>query len=291
MIEIESYLEQQGHTAQTIRSYSYHINVFLIRNPQAQNYQYKEVVAYFNKSNDGYINSNYRTAILASIKRYYDFLIETGKRNDHPCRRLFLKSGIHKPRFVSNVLFSSEELEKLLLREERYKHLKLKNQLILSLLIFQAITPGEIACLKLNQIDLDKGTIILNGNRQLGSRTIDLLPRQYRLLDNYLHEDRPKLLRAEKPTEILVLNKLGSPIQVDDINYLIETFKPMFPDRNLNARTIRQSVIANWLNEQRIPLEQVQLLAGHKWIGSTLVYRQKSMDEQRELINKWHPLG
>jgi site-specific recombinase XerD len=111
------------------------------------------------------------------------------------------------------------------------------------------------------------------------------------LVEIYLREDRPKLLRTEKHSDILILNKLGSPIQVDDINYLIETFKPLFPDRNLNAMTIRQSVIANWLNEKRIPLEQVQLLAGHKWIGSTLVYRQKSMDEQRELINKWHPLG
>jgi site-specific recombinase XerD len=291
MMEIETYLEQQGHTPQTIRSYTYHIKVFLSRNPQAQHYQYKDVVAYFNKANDGYLNSNYRTAILAAIKRYYDFLIETGKRNDHPCRRLFLKSGMHKPRFVSNVLFSSEELERLLMREERYKDLKLKNQLILSFLIFQAVTPGEIASLRMNQIDLDSGTIFLQGNRHLGSRTIDLFPRQFRLVENYLREDRPKLLRTEKHSDILILNKLGSPVQVDDINYLIETFKPLFPDRNLNAMTIRQSVIANWLNEKRIPLEQVQLLAGHKWIGSTLVYRQKSMDEQRELINKWHPLG
>ncbi len=55
--------------------------------------------------------------------------------------------------------------------------------------------------------------------------------------------------------------------------------------------TIRQSVIANWLNEKKLPLEQVQLMAGHRWISSTLKYRQNNIEQQRELMNKWFPLG
>lgn len=46
----------------------------------------------------------------------------------------------------------------------------------------------------------------------------------------------------------------------------------------------------NWLNEKKIPLEQVQLMAGHKWISSTLKYRQNDTDEQREMMNKWFPI-
>jgi integrase/recombinase XerD len=88
-----------------------------------------------------------------------------------------------------------------------------------------------------------------------------------------------------------MLAKDGTAITVGFINYLIKTLKPLFPDRNLNAKTIRQSVIANWLNEKKIPLEQVQLLAGHRWPSSTAVYRQNSIEEERELINRFHPLG
>jgi integrase/recombinase XerD len=78
---------------------------------------------------------------------------------------------------------------------------------------------------------------------------------------------------------------------VDDINYLVSTFKGLFPDRNLNPKTIRQSVIANWLNEKKLALEQVQLMAGHRWISSTDKYRCVPMDQERELMNKFHPLG
>ncbi len=38
-------------------------------------------------------------------------------------------------------------------------------------------------------------------------------------------------------------------------------------------------------------MEQVQLMAGHKWISATERYRYAPLEEQRELINKFHPLN
>ena len=48
-----------------------------------------------------------------------------------------------------------------------------------------------------------------------------------------------------------------------------------------------QSVIANWMNEKKIPLEQAQIEAGQKWISTTQKYRQANMDEEREMMHKW----
>ena len=102
-----------------------------------------------------------------------------------------------------------------------------------------------------------------------------------------IKEGRKKLLREE--TDAFILGKLGNRITVDDVHYITSTFKPLFPDRKLSPLTIRQSVIANWLNEKKIPLEQVQLMAGQKWISTTVRYRQTSIEEQREMMNKWFP--
>jgi integrase/recombinase XerD len=174
-------------------------------------------------------------------------------------------------------------------REERYPALKLKNQVLTSLLIYQALTAGEIAALKVEHIDLDKGTVYVKESRTLAKRYLELQPKQYRLIDRYIQESRKELISVE--TDKLVLGKLGTPITTDDINYIVSTFKLLFPDRNLNSKTIRQSVIANWLNEKKIPLEQVQLMTGQKWISTTAKYRQTSVEEQRTLINKFHPMG
>lgn len=37
-------------------------------------------------------------------------------------------------------------------------------------------------------------------------------------------------------------------------------------------------------------LEDVQLIAGHKYPSSTEMYKRKDINEQLELINKYHPL-
>jgi site-specific recombinase XerD len=114
------------------------------------------------------------------------------------------------------------------------------------------------------------------------------MPKQYRILDRYINENRKDLIRDK--TEALVIGKLGTALTADDIHYLVSTYKMLFPDRNLTPATIRQSVISNWLNEKKLPLEQVQLLAGHRWISSTAKYRQHNMEQQRELMNKWFPV-
>lgn len=290
-LTFEQYLEKQGHTKQTIKSYVYEAGFFVQSNPKANTYVYKDILDYFATDGAQYKNTNYRSTILASIKRYYDYLVEIGVRNDHPCRRLFFKRGKRSKQVILNDLFTSEEMEQLMDREERYADLKLKNQVVISLLIYQALAPGEIAELKVSNIDLDAGTVFLKGNTKTSRRRLDLIPKQYRLFDRYLNEVRPKLKQKGLKTDAFVLGKLGTPITVDDINYLVETFKPLFTDRNLNAKTIRQSVIAGWLNQKNIPLEQAQLLAGHKWISTTAMYRQAPTDKQREMINKFHPLG
>ena len=51
------------------------------------------------------------------------------------------------------------------------------------------------------------------------------------------------------------------------------------------------SVIANWLNDRKILLEDVQLMAGHKWPSSTERYKRADLEEQHRLINEFHPLN
>jgi len=72
---------------------------------------------------------------------------------------------------------------------------------------------------------------------------------------------------------------------------MIEPLKVMFPEKKLHPKSIRASVISNWLNDRNIDLEDVQLMAGHKWPSSTERYRRADMDQQRRLINEFHPLN
>lgn len=284
----EEYLEQEGLARSTVKSYMYVMDHFLVIHPQADEYKYRDILNHLEKETKDYKNSETKGRILGAIKRYYDYLIVIGKRQDHPCRTLFIRANRNRG-VIHTDLFSSGELAMLMHREERYAALKLKNQVLCSLLIYQGLATGEILRMKVQDVDLDKGTIYVRGSRKTTSRHLEIHPKQYRIFDRYIFDSRPELLQCE--TDQLLIGKLGTPITVDDVTYIVSTFKPLFPDRNLNPKTIRQSVIANWLNEKGLPVEQVQLLAGHKWVSTTIRYKHEPPNEQRELINKFHPLG
>jgi site-specific recombinase XerD len=65
----------------------------------------------------------------------------------------------------------------------------------------------------------------------------------------------------------------------------------VFGKKTMNAMTIRQSVMAHWMNVMKIPLEQVQLMAGIKHVSSIERYHNLSKEEHQDMLKKFHPLG
>jgi integrase/recombinase XerD len=270
----------------TAESYLYTINHFLNTNPKAKRYQYKDIVNYMEKVSKKQSNVQYRIRILSALKKYYDYLVMSGYKSDHPCKRLNIKIKGNQTIQVQE-LFNSMELQLLMERENRDKHLDVRNNVLISLLIYQGLASDEIVRLTIKDIDLDNGTIYIKGSTNLNKRKLELVPKQMILFSNYINETRPALKRST--TDKFILSKLGKSITVDSIHAMTEPLRGLFPDRKLNPQTIRMSVICNWLNEKNIPLERVQELAGHKWPGTTEKYIKVNSLEQRELINRYFP--
>jgi integrase/recombinase XerD len=155
-------------------------------------------------------------------------------------------------------------------------------------LIYQALRLKEVAQLRLKDIDLEAGTVYTKGMAKTLPRTLKMKPKQIMLFYKYIHEVRSKVIKEN--TSQLILNLRGGRMTADSINYLVETFKPLFPDRNLNAKTIRQSVITNLLKQKK-DLRIVQVFAGHKKPSSTERYRQTGLEELKAAVMKYHPLG
>lgn len=291
-MEIET-IEQfvtRKHTWQSARTYLYNINHYLAVNPGAEKYGHKEVVNYMAELKTRYTNTSTRSAILSGIKRYYDYLVETKQRNDHPCRFIRLKGETKgkKRQMQFQDLFSPEELQSLLNRDVRYENLRLRNKIIISLLIYQALTCDDIIRIDIDNVDLDKMEIYIKSSAKLNSRTLKLQQNQKEYIEAYLKTYRKLLLKTA--SNRLIIGFRGDPETVEGIGGMLEPLKALFPERPFNAKTIRSSVMSNWFNVNKYRLEDVQIWAGHKWPSSTLKYKRLDIAEQREKINKWHPL-
>lgn len=279
---------QEHYTASTARGYGYEINNYLGTAPLAQQAVYKDVLQYIGGLRSRYSNASTLHRILSSIKAYYDFLCYTGVRSDNPARSIYLKDQRSRDIQLQD-LFTADELEALLQRTERYNNLAARNKVLMSLLIYQALQPVELAALDVAAINLHKGEVMVRATPKTNQRTLTLKPNQVLLFYEYINEGRMKLLQG-KHSVVLLIGMRGAPMQADEIiKYVLRSYKGLYANRSITTQTIRQSVIANLLKAGH-DLSMVQLFAGHKYPSSTEKYRQHEVDDLKTAIRKYHPV-
>lgn len=266
------------------------ITIFLQQHPKAKSYSYKEVMQYIGELRNRYSNGKNINRILQAIKKYYNYLHYTGQRKDNPAKAIRLRDNKTKPVQLQE-LFTAEELQQLLQpREERYPFLTTRNKVIMSLLVNQALKVGEIVQLEVNHIKLNEGTVFIPSTGHTNKRTLQLKAEQIMLLHEYITSARPKLVTARtKSSSKLLLSKLGVALSISEIQYLVETFKHLYPERHLTAQTIRMSVVMNLLNAGN-DVRVVQVFAGHMHPDTTEKYKQTHIETLKTEIQKHHPL-
>lgn len=283
-MEIENYLQNEL-SKQTVKSYLYEIEKFKkhYKNPEKLNYQ--ELMNYVELLRKNYNPQSIRRTIYA-IKKYYDYLVNIGKIKTNIAINIKIKDGKENPIQLQELL-TEKELQKLLEpRKERYPILEKRNRIIISLLVNQALLVGDIERLKIEDLDLQNAKIRIQKTGITNERILELKAEQILLFYQYLQEDR-ELLKKQK-TSFFLLNKLGSKITADDINYLVSTYQKDFT-KKITSVKIRQSVIKLKLGQGE-NLRKVQYFAGHKHADTTEKYRETGIEALQTAINQYHPI-
>lgn len=286
-MNLDEYL-QQHYSADTAAAYNREIAIYLSNYPEADQAVYKNVLSYVGSLRNRYSNASTLNRILSSIKVYYDYLCHEGLRYDNPARAVQLKDQRSRDIQLQD-MFTTEELGRLLYRKERYGYLDYRNKVLISLVIYQALHPGEMELLHTSDINLSEGTVYVSATPKTNSRTLSLKPNQILLFHQYITEIRPKLLQ-ENECSALLIGIRGESMSGEDITkHIKRRYKGLYPGRKVTAQTIRQSVIANLLKKGN-DLSVVQMFAGHKCPSSTERYRQTEVETLAAAIQKYHPV-
>ncbi|ASZ10853.1 tyrosine-type recombinase/integrase [Chitinophaga pendula] len=287
MMTLQQYLAQH-YTPGTAASYEREISCFLSGCPGAETALYSDLIAYVGQLRQRYSNASTLNRIVSSIKAYYDYLCQSGIREDHPGRALLLRDQRSRDIQLQD-LFTSGELAQLLARTSRYSLLAYRNKVLISLLVYQGLQTHELAGLKVTEVNLEAGSIYIRSSAAANSRTLSLQPNQVLLLYSYQEYVRLRLLRG-KISDLLLLGQRGEGMSAQDISkHIKRLYGDMYAPRAVTAQTIRQSVLAN-LFKQGHDIATVQQFAGHKYPSSTERYRQEQVDRLQSAIDTYHPM-
>jgi len=284
---IEKYL-QQHYSPDTAKAYQREIDIYRSNFKEADKANYKDIIHYIGLLRQRYSKAATISRIVSSIKVYYDYLCSEEIRNDNPTKAIKLRDKQSRDIQLQD-LFTAEELENLMNRKERYTNLDYRNKVLSSLLIYQALHPREIEALSVQDINLTTGSIYIKSTAKTNSRTLQLKPNQILLFHQYITEIRNKLLNGNA-SNCLLIGIRGEAMSGEDITkHIKRSFKELYPNRKINAQTIRQSVITNLL-KQGHDLSLVQNFAGHKYPSTTQRYKQNEIETLKAAVNKYHPL-
>ncbi len=285
---VRGYLKAH-YSPETAKAYQREIEGFLGNFKAANEANYKQLTEYIGQVRSRYKNPSTVNRILSSIKVYYDYLCNENIRTDNPAKAIQLKDQRSRDIQLQD-LFTTEELEVLLYRKERFFNLELRNKVLISLMIYQALQPREIETLTLENINLIDGTIYIKSTPKTNARELSLKPNQILLFQTYIEETR-KLLLKENPSNSMIIGLTGESMKAEDITkHVKRSFKSLYPNRKINAQTIRQSVITNLLKNNQ-DLSLVQAFAGHKYPSTTERYKTTEIESLQAAVNKYHPFS
>ena len=185
--------------------------------------------------------------------------------------------GICSRRQVINLLNAPEPAEPFYLRDKA----------MLELLYATGIRAGELAGLRISDLNLDIGYLrcLGKGNRE---RVVPVGKAAIEATAEYLEKLRPRLTKPFSDN-FLLLSRTGCPVSRIEVWRLVKKYavRAGMP-RNLTAHTLRHC-FATHLLTGGADLRSVQEMLGHVDIATTQIYTHVDLERLREIHRKFHP--
>ncbi|MGC8719523.1 MAG: site-specific tyrosine recombinase XerD [Thermodesulforhabdaceae bacterium] len=171
------------------------------------------------------------------------------------------------------------------------KALHIRDMAILECLYGTGVRASELTGLKLTDVHLDSGYILVRGKGSkerivpLGEYAIDALK-------TYIEQARPYLLKRAPQGEMVpfvFLNHRGDTLSRQGLWKIIkELARKAGIRKNITPHTLRHTFATHML-QRGADLRSLQLLLGHASISSTQIYTHLTLEHLKEIHETYHP--
>jgi integrase/recombinase XerC len=220
---------------------------------------------------------------ISALRSFYRFMLRERLVHENPFQLVSLpKQDKRIPKFLY-----SQELEELFHLSDICSPAGQRDQALLELLYGTGMRVSECCALKLPDIDLSLGTVLVYGKGKK-QRYIPIGSYAQDALKLYLSDGRQQLLGKEDHAFVFI-NQKGGPITTRGIRYILNALiKKASSTLHIHPHMFRHTFATHLLNEGA-DLRSVQELLGHSSLSSTQVYTHVSKDQLRNSYLSHHP--
>ena len=225
--------------------------------------------------------------IISAARGFYRFLLVERIMDFDPTESLELKTPRRQPPEVLTV----SEIENILAKPDLSTKKGIRDKAILEFLYATGARVSEVTTLTVSQLFLNDGLVRLFGKGKK-ERIVPIGKTAIKMLDKYLGEIRPLLLKPGKMTDAIFLNQeRGTALSRMAIwNAIQEYAHAAKIEKQITPHTFRHS-FATHLLEGGADLRIVQELLGHADISTTEIYTHIDRSYLVEVHRRFHPRG
>jgi integrase/recombinase XerD len=221
--------------------------------------------------------------IIAALRAFYKYCENEKILPENVAEHLTLpKRWKRLPKSLTN-----SEIDKLLQSSMEKTPDSMCDDAILELAYASGLRLSELRGLRLEQLQLESGFIIVlgKGNKE---RAVPVGKHAIKALDEYLHSGRPKLVKPRSPGTVF-LTKRGSSFAAPTLWLRIKKrVKRSGIDRNVTPHMLRHS-FATHLLENGADLRVIQEMLGHSSISTTELYTHVTGKRLQRVHEQFHP--
>jgi integrase/recombinase XerD len=223
---------------------------------------------------------------LVTLRNFFRFTLIQELRTEDPSLNL------ESPKIRRSLpgYLRLEEVEKLLAQPDEKQPAGLRDRAMLEVLYSTGLRVSELVGLRVMDMDRAAGCVrcIGKGNKE---RIVPIGKKALNLVDRYLRDARPKLIKAGKqanPTALFI-NRRGGPLSRVGVWKILSAYGRQAGMRTgLTPHMLRHS-FATHLLEGGADLRSVQLMLGHSDISTTQIYTHVVEERLKQIYKAHHP--
>jgi integrase/recombinase XerD len=221
------------------------------------------------------------------LKSLYGFLHRRGFLLTNPAGSLEYP---HVEDRLPRAVLSREEARRLVTAPGTETALELRDRAILETLYATGIRAGELASLKLEDVDTEERLLRVVLGKGRKDRNVPLTHAAAEAIEAYLVQARPRIQGARR-AGLLFLALRGGRMHDDALNAVIGAWaKNAGIEKHVTCHTLRHTA-ATHLLKGGADIRHIQKLLGHASLQTTERYTRVEVSDLKEVLRRAHPRG
>jgi integrase/recombinase XerD len=246
--------------------------------------RYQRSLFHYRKADGNPLSFRTQVSYLVPVKALFKWLAQTNRILFNPASELELP---RIERRLPKVVLNLGEIEAVLATPDLNDVIGVRDRAIMEVLYSTGMRRSELAHLRLHDVDVERGTVIIDQGKGRKDRMVPIGERALAWVDRYLIEVRPALVVL--PDEgVLFLTVEGNDLTPDHLTERIGRYVRRATNKPGSCHTFRHTM-ATLMLEGGADIRHIQEILGHVQLSTTEIYTHVSIDALKAVHTRCHP--